>query len=78
MNKARRKWLLDIKDKLDNIKSDIESLRDEEQESYDNIPYNLKDSEMGTTMYENIDELDEVISNLEDYVIDGLNEILER
>ena len=78
MNKARRKWLENIIDKLDDIKSEIESIREEEQESYDNIPENLNDSEMATTMEENIDNLDEVLSNLEDYIIDGLNEILER
>lgn len=78
MNKARRKRLEDIIDKLDDIKSEIESIREEEQEAYDNIPDNLNDSEMATTMEENIDNLDEVLLNLEDYIIVGLNEILER
>lgn len=78
MNKARRKWLENIIDKLDDIKSEIESIREEEQDAYDNIPENLNDSEMATTMGENLDDLDEVLSNLEDYIIDGLNEILER
>lgn len=78
MNKTRRKWLENIIDKLDDIKSEIESIREEEQDAYDNIPENLNDSEMATTMEENLDNLDEVLSNLEDYIIDGLNEILER
>ena len=40
MNNTRRKALEDINRKLEDIKSDLEMLRDEEQEYIDNMPEN--------------------------------------
>lgn len=52
MNDRRRKELYDIIDKL-------ESLINNEQESFDNMPENLQFSEKGEKLEENIDSLTE-------------------
>lgn len=38
MNKSRRKRIQDIKDKLLDLLAEIEEIKDEEQEAYDNLP----------------------------------------
>lgn len=77
MNKARRKWLQDTIEAIENAKIELESIRDEEQECFDNLPESIQYGERGDAMQENIDELDCEISNLED-VISNLNDIVER
>ena len=75
MNKARRKWLEDTIGKLEEQKSELESIYMEEQEAYDNMPESLHESERGQSMYENIDTLETAASDLED-IISNLQEIL--
>lgn len=77
MNKARRKWLQDVIDKLEEQKSELESIRDEEQEMYDCMPESLQSSERGEAMSENVDDLDSATSELED-IISNLQEVIER
>lgn len=77
MNKARRKWLEETINKLEEQKTELESIGEEEQEAYDNMPESLQDSEKGQTMYENIDTLETAASDLDD-IITNLQEILER
>ena len=66
MNNARRKWLADVQAAIWRAKEELEQIRDEEQEAYDNLPEGIQDSERGETMYENIDNLDTMASDLED------------
>ena len=47
MNKARRKQLSEIQEKLAELKDMIETVLDEEQEAYDNLPESLQESERG-------------------------------
>ena len=77
MNKARRKWLEETINKLEEQKTELESIGEEEQEAYDNMPESLQDSEKGQTMYENIDTLETAASDLDD-ILTNLQEILER
>lgn len=77
MNRQRRKWLQDTIEAIENAKIELESIRDEEQECFDNLPEGIQYSERGDAMQENIDELDDEISNIED-VISNLNDIVER
>lgn len=60
---------------IDDIKSSIEGLRDEEQDAFDNLPESLQESERGQTMQEAIDALDEASLALPDLseVIDYLS-----
>lgn len=66
MNKARRKWLEKVSEMIANAKEQLEQIRDEEQESYDNIPESLQETDRANTIYENIDYLDTMASDLED------------
>ena len=77
MNKQRRKWLEDIIGKLDEQKRELDSLIEEEQEAYDNMPESLQDSERGQAMYECVSDLESERDSLED-VAQNLQEILER
>lgn len=72
MNAQRGKWINSVWDKLDELKSEIESIMEEEQEAYDNLPESIQDGERGEKMQEAIDNLsnsmdsiDEAISYLE-------------
>ena len=77
MNRQRRKWLQDTIEAIENAKIELESIREEEEESFYAMPDSLQYSERGDAMQENIDDIDSEISNLED-VISNLNDIVER
>ena len=55
-----------LNSKIADIRMEIESLRDEEQEAYDNLPESLQYAERGQVM-------EEAITNL-DYAIDALSD----
>lgn len=77
MNKARRKWIEEVMEALEQAKEDIESINSEEEEAYNNLPDNLNDSEMANAMYDNMDSLSQAADDLQG-VIDQLQEIVER
>lgn len=77
MNKARRKWLTDISDKLNDLAIELTSVAMEEQECYDNIPDSLNDTDKANEMYENIDEINDIsyeVNNL----VERLNELIAK
>lgn len=76
MNKARRKQLEEILGALDAQKSAIESVCEEEQEAFDNLPESIQYSERGETMEGYISEMEDAVSNLED-IISSLQEIID-
>ena len=71
MNNARRKTLKQAVVLLENANNIIESVLDEEQDSYDNLPEGLMDSDRGTQMEENIDTL----SNIQDEISNFIDEL---
>lgn len=75
MNKQRRKELENIADVLNDCMSRLEYVKDEEQEAYDNLPESLQYSEKGELMQENVDDIDMIISDL-DQVICGVNDLI--
>ncbi|MEL7586653.1 MAG: hypothetical protein AAGU19_08050 [Prolixibacteraceae bacterium] len=77
MNKQRRKQLREIADKLADLNADLESLKDEEQEAYDNLPESLQDGERGQTMNEIIDTLDTAFYSLEETIC-SITEAIEH
>lgn len=77
MNKARRKMLQDIVDALDEQKSSIETVQEEEQDAYDNLPEGIQCSERGETMENNVSEMEGIASELED-LIERIREIIEN
>lgn len=63
---------------LDNAKNDIETVAEDEQMSYDNLPESLQDSERGEKMLDNVDEitdfadrLDELKDEIEAFVVEA-------
>ena len=77
MNKARRKWLSTIVESLENAKYEIESVRDEEQDCFDNLPEGIQYSERGDEMEENISTMEDALSNIDD-AIEYINDVLDK
>lgn len=66
MNKIRRKALQEIYDKLSDLREELETIKDEEDESQENMPENLQGSEryeQSETASGNIDEAMEYLSS---------------
>lgn len=77
MNKARRKQLEKVVEVLTAQMEELETIKDEEQEAFDNLPEGIQCTERGETMEENVDELDSIITDLEN-VIDSINEVIGK
>jgi uncharacterized coiled-coil DUF342 family protein len=76
MNKDRRARIQALINKLEDIKEDIDFIKDEEQEYYDNMPENFQMGEKGDKAQEAIDNLDYAYSSIEE-VVEYLEEALE-
>lgn len=66
MNNARRKQLNALYSKMEELKSQLETILEEEQESFDNMPESLQDSERGQLSQEAIDNLESAVSSFEE------------
>lgn len=75
MNKDRRARIQALIDKLYDIQSDIDFIKEEEQEYYDNMPESIQYGEKGDKAQEAIDNLDYAYSQI-DEVIEYLEEAL--
>ena len=76
MNKQNRKELQGYVDSLEEIKSNIETMMEDEQSKLDNMPESLQESERGEAMQNAIDQMEYGIDSLQE-AIDNLSEILE-
>ena len=76
MNKDRRRTLQDIINILDEQKSAIESVCEEEQEAFDNLPEGIQDSERGEIMEGNVSDLEQASCDL-DEIISRLQEVID-
>ena len=77
MNKLRRKTLQRIFDQLSDLREEIEAVKEEEDESRENMPENLQGSEryeQSETASSNMDEAIEYISS----ACDSLESVLEE
>lgn len=75
MNNERRKVINNMIAKLEEVKSELESCADWEQEAYDNLPEGIQESERGDRMQENVDCLYDVTESISD-LIDQLDDII--
>jgi exonuclease VII small subunit len=66
MNKRTRKQLSDLHTKLEEIKSQVEAIRDEEQDKFDNMPEGLQSGERGEKTEEVIGALEDATTSLEE------------
>lgn len=76
MNKNDRKQIDEWIDKLEEIKSGIEDMLDEEQEKFDNMPEGLQESERGDAIQNAIENLGSASESIRD-AIDYLNDAME-
>lgn len=74
MNNERRKRIASALEQIEEVKSEIEQLAEEERGAYENMPESLQESERGNAMEEAADNLDNAASSLEE-AIDYLNSI---
>lgn len=73
MNPNRRKRLLGLLKEVEEIRSQIETIRDEEDEARDNMPENLQETER----FVNSEESSEALSTAEDYLNEAASAIEE-
>lgn len=85
MNNERRKRLDEIKERISSIMNELtgdiedqlQSIRDEEQEYYDNMPESIQNGERGERTQQVIDSLDEAISDLESLDVESITSNIE-
>ena len=75
MNKERRRKLNNIVAKLEDIRSELEDVKCDEEMAYDNMPENLQYSLRGEEMEEAIDTMDESLGEI-DEALEHLNEAI--
>lgn len=68
MNNNRRARLTKLEEKFEELKGQLEAMRDEEQEGYDNLPQSLQNGEKGVNMDIARYHLDEDIQSLEETI----------
>lgn len=61
MNKQRRNRIAEALELISQARDILEEVKDEEQESYENLPESLQYGERGEQMQENVDSLEEFI-----------------
>ncbi|EAP3798240.1 hypothetical protein ONP73_03540 [Salmonella enterica subsp. enterica serovar Lille] len=66
MNNERRKRLTALSQQLAELKDDIQSVLDEEEEAFSNLPESLQNGERGDAMQTAIAALDAAVSALEE------------
>ncbi|ECB3805282.1 hypothetical protein EW367_11455 [Salmonella enterica subsp. enterica serovar Fufu] len=66
MNNERRKRLTALSQQLAELKDDIQSELDEEEEAFSNLPESLQNGERGDAMQTAIAALDAAVSALEE------------
>ena len=84
MNKDRRKAIsalvediAKIAGQVDDFRSGVESVRDDEQEAFDNLPESLQEGDRGQVSQEAIDALEEALFTLEDIDFDAITSALD-
>ncbi len=76
MNSKRRKRLMEAIGMIEAAEAIVEEVRDDEEETYDNMSERLQMSPYGTRMEDDVDNLDEAANDL-DTVIGTIREVLE-
>jgi len=68
MNKETRDRISKLIGQLDDIKSEVDSIRSDEQEKYENLPESFQSGDKGQVMESAISSLDEVEANIDDAI----------
>ena len=76
MNNKRRKTIALVINSLENLSTDLEDVAQEESYAYENMPESLQQSDRGSNIEDNIYDLEDCISQIND-VIDTLSSMIE-
>lgn len=76
MNKQRRKELEAILNELADLRSRLETVKDEEQDAYDNMPEGLQSSERGEKAEQACSSLDDALTAF-DEIDSAINDAME-
>lgn len=76
MNKTQRNQIEKWIESINEIKEGVESMQEEEEEKFDNMPESLQESERGEQMQNGIENLEAAALSLEE-AIDSLNSATE-
>ena len=68
MNEEKRHRLRDAISMIEKGASVVESVKDDEQDSFDNMPENLQESDRGIAMEDAIGELEDAFSSAKDAI----------
>lgn len=84
MNNVRRKSLnllarriQELQGQINDIVSELETLRDEEQDAHDNLPESLQEGEKGQAMEQAIEHIEDALSALGDIDTDDIASAVE-
>ena len=77
MNKFRRQELREAIEALSSVSDIINEVLSEEQDSFDNLPESFQYSERGEKMEDNISDMENAVSNIDD-IIELLEEVIDR
>lgn len=66
MNKDRRKHLSEIQSKLAELRDMIDTVLEEEQEAFDNLPESLQESERGEAMQAAIEAMESAMDSCDE------------
>lgn len=85
MNAKRRKAIKEVAGRIASLReaveamvTDLETIRDEEQEAYDNLPEGIQAGDRGDAMQAAISDLDSAINDLQTLDLDGIETCLEE
>ena len=76
MNNKRRKTIALVINSLENLSADWEDVAQEESDAYENMPESIQQSDRGSNIEDNIYDLEDCISQIND-VIDTLSSMIE-
>lgn len=76
MNAAQKKRVSELADQHSAIMDEIEQIKNDEEEKYDNLPEPFQDGEQGERIQEGIDTLDDAYSYMYD-ACDSLRKVCE-
>ena len=77
MNKQNRRDIEKLIEKLDEVKTDLEFMQEDEESKYDNLPEGIQDSERGDAMQEAIEYLGYAVDSI-DEAIDNLQTVVDQ
>lgn len=68
MNNERRKSIRQLCEQLDDLKEQVDALREEEEDAFENMPWSLQESERGEVSQAATSALDSAIDSLEEAI----------